>query len=56
MNCELLRWDINEIVDSLDKGELDYDDLMYRMSIAGNVERSLDPSWNSLEYYREGET
>jgi hypothetical protein len=56
MDCESLQWDINEIVDSLDSGGLTYDDLMYRMSIAENIERSLEPAWNSLEYYREGET
>jgi hypothetical protein len=56
MNCAILRWNINDIVQSLDSGELDYADLMYQMSIADNIERSVGPEWNSLEYYKEGET
>jgi hypothetical protein len=56
MNCESLQWDINQIVNSLDSGELTYNDLMYRMSIAENIDRSIEPVWNSLERYEEGKT
>ncbi len=56
LNCESLKWNIKEIVDSLDRGDLTYDQLMYEMKIANNIRRAIDPSWNSLERYIEGET
>ena len=56
LDCEKLAWDIETIVGQLDGGEMSYEDLMYRMAAGGRVSRSLDPSWNSLERYVEGET
>lgn len=56
IDCERLQWDIREIVEALDSGNLSYEDLMYRMTVASNVQADIDPSWNSLERYSEGET
>jgi hypothetical protein len=56
LDCERLRWDIDEIVARLDAGTLDYESLMYRMSIAGRVRDDIPPCWNALERFDAAET
>lgn len=56
LDCEALRWDLTQIVERLDRGELTYETLMYEMAIARRVRAAIDSRWNSLETYREGET
>ena len=56
LNCELLHWDIQAIVKALDEGQLTYDQLMYKMSIVERFRADIDPAWNSLERYVNGET
>jgi Glycosyl transferase family 8 len=56
LNCQELRWDLPNIIAALDRGELTYETLMYDMAVARNVRAAIDPSWNSLERYVEGET
>jgi hypothetical protein len=56
LNCELLKWDIQAIVKSLDEGQLTYDQLMYEMSMVERIRADIDPAWNSLERYDKGET
>jgi Glycosyl transferase family 8 len=56
LNCATLDWSINNIVAKLDQGEMTYEDLMSRMAAGGRVARVIDPAWNSLERYVEGET
>lgn len=56
INNESLRWDISEIVRALDEGRLSYEDLMYAMKIAPDIQDTISPRWNSLEHYRESET
>jgi glycosyl transferase family 8 len=56
LNCEALRWDLNEIVAALDRGDLTYETLMYEMRVASRIRAAIDPSWNSLERYEEGKT
>ena len=56
LNCASLRWDIQEIVQSLDEGRLTYERLMYDMAVASTIRASLDPAWNSLERYHPEET
>lgn len=56
LNCDLLKWDIKEIVDSLDRGDLTYEELMYDMAVATRIRTDLEPDWNSLERYQEGKT
>jgi Glycosyl transferase family 8 len=56
LDCEALRWDLPDIVARLDRGELNYESLMYEMKVAGSVRAAIDPTWNSLERYEEGRT
>jgi hypothetical protein len=56
LNCDALRWDLNEIVAALDRGELNYETLMYEMKVARNIRTAIDPTWNSLERYEPGKT
>ena len=56
LNCEELNWKIEEIIDWLNDGTLDYKKLMYEMSIANTMFAGLDASWNSLERYEAGTT
>jgi hypothetical protein len=56
IDCAKVPWDIRDIVRRLDSDELSYEDLMYRMAAAGVVARTIDPAWNSLERFAEGET
>jgi hypothetical protein len=56
LNCEILRWDLHDIVRRLDRGELTYETLMYEMKVVRHVRASIDPSWNSLERFETGRT
>lgn len=55
MDCSQLRWNIQEIVDQLDAGTLSYEQLMYEFSLA-RTHANIEPDWNSLEVYKEGQT
>ena len=56
LDCAALRWELDDIVERLDRGELTYETLMYQMAVARNVRADIDPEWNSLERYEEGKT
>ncbi len=56
LNCGELRWNLFDIVAALDSGEITYETLMYDMAVARKIRAAIDPSWNSLERYVEGET
>jgi hypothetical protein len=56
LNCAELHWSLPKIVAALDQGQLTYETLMYEMAVAKQVRAAIDPSWNSLERYEEGET
>ena len=56
LDCAALRWDLQDIVARLDRGELTYETLMYEMKVARNIRAAIDPTWNSLERYEEGRT
>jgi hypothetical protein len=56
LDCAALDWDIRKIVAALDNGRLTYEQLVYEMAVAERVQAAIDPSWNSLERYKEGET
>ena len=58
LNCSAARWDVNDVVASLDAGTLSYDDLMKRMAIVpeSQVTYELDYGWNSLEDYDASDT
>lgn len=53
IDCNKAKWDIQDIVNSLDAGEYDYENLMYQMCIIPEEEinYTVPPEWNSLEYY-----
>lgn len=55
LDCERLDWDIDRIVDGLDRGEYDYAGLMYDLCLLGNdeIKYGVPFEWNSLEYYDE---
>lgn len=56
LNCAALGWDINGIVETLDRGDLNYEKLMYEMAVAKTIRADISPQWNSLERYKRGQT
>jgi len=56
LNCETLHWDICEIVQALDEGQLTYEELVYQMSLVKNIRADIDPEWNALEHFSVRET
>jgi hypothetical protein len=56
MDCEKLKWDLNDIVKKLDAGELNYEQLMYEMKMAKEIQPVIEREWNSLEFYEAGKT
>ncbi len=53
LNCEELRWDVDEIVQGMDDEAYDYEGLMYDLCIESpeRVQERVPPGWNSLEQY-----
>lgn len=56
LNCVKLKWKIEDIVESLDKGEISYEELMHQMAIADDIRDSIPPEWNTLDSYERGLT
>ncbi|WP_325918162.1 hypothetical protein [Pseudomonas frederiksbergensis] len=56
MDCERLNWRIEDIIADLDSGALEYQNLMFDMSVAKKIGHSIPRVWNSLEQYTVGET
>jgi hypothetical protein len=58
LDCERLRWDVDEIIAGMDRGEYGYADLLSGMCIVPEeeIDDSLPPAWNHLEHYEPGET
>jgi hypothetical protein len=58
LNCDALKWDVNEIIAGLDESRYGYKDLMQKMCIhpADRVKPLLPWWWNSLERYEPGRT
>lgn len=62
MDCEVMNWSIDEIVNHLDSGTLTYESLVFNLITAnskGGVyiqQEGFNPDWNSLEEYTEGKT
>ena len=56
LDCESLGWEIDQIVASLDRGELTYEQLMFEMRVAKNIRADLDSRWNSLEHFEPNRT
>lgn len=55
MDCSRLAWDIRDIVDQLNSGDLNYEQLMYEFSLA-RTEMAIEPEWNSMETCKAGQT
>lgn len=55
LDCGALRWNVDEIVQSLDEGRYSYEDLMQGMVVAKYL-AAIPHTWNSLERYVPGET
>jgi hypothetical protein len=51
LDCARLNWDIKNIVDQLNSGELDYAGLMFEMKVASQIGRNIASSWNCLETF-----
>lgn len=58
IDCNKAQWKMDEIISSLNSGDYSYNDLMYSMKIIAEdkIDDSIDPSWNSLEYYEASST
>jgi hypothetical protein len=56
LNCQTLKWNISEIVDALDGGTLNYEQLMFDMELGAKVKSSIDSNWNSLERFSQQHT
>jgi hypothetical protein len=56
LDCEALRWNIDDIVAGLDARKFTYEQLMQEMCVAKRVGTTIDPEWNSLEHYSAGKT
>lgn len=56
LDCERLKWKVEDIIADLDNGVLEYDALMFDMSPAEKIGYSVPMTWNSLERYDPGQT
>lgn len=58
IDCEHVRWDVENIVKGLDSGEYSYSELMEKLCIeaAFKISCSIPSHWNSLERYEAGKT
>ena len=53
LDCEKLTWDIESIINDLDEGKYNYEQLMYDLCILTeeDIKYDIPFAWNSLEYY-----
>ncbi len=58
LDCSRLRWDVDEIVAGLDRGDYTYEQLMFDLCIVDpdEIADTLPPEWNHLEHFEAGET
>lgn len=58
IECSKAKWSVDQIIDLLDSNAMSYSDVLHKMLIvpAERIDSSLDPNWNSLEYYDPNET
>jgi hypothetical protein len=58
LDCERLRWDVDEIIRGLDDGRYDYKQLMSDLVIVPEeqIAESIPVEWNHLETYEPGKT
>jgi lipopolysaccharide biosynthesis glycosyltransferase len=55
LDCERLDWDVDAIIDGLDRGDYDYETLMNDLIILKDeeIKYGIPFEWNSLEFYDE---
>lgn len=51
LDCEALDWTPSRIIELLDSGALNYEQLMYDMALVPSQRASIPSTWNSLEQY-----
>jgi len=58
VDCERARWDLDEIVESLDAGRLTYEQLMFDLAVvpSDGIGETIPPEWNHLEQFEPGVT
>lgn len=58
LDCSRLDWDVERIIDGLDRGEFSYEELMFDLCIVppDDIDDRLPPEWNHLERYEPGVT
>lgn len=56
LNCDVIRWDIRDIVSRLDAAQLTYEELLFGMTLAPNFRQVIDSKWNCLEKFSASET
>jgi hypothetical protein len=58
MNCSNLQWNIDDIVQGLNAGHYDYQQLMYEFCLLSleRIRADLPYEWNSLELFEPGKT
>jgi hypothetical protein len=58
LDCSRLDWNVDEIVEGLDRGRYSYEQLMFEMCIVppDEIDDTLAPEWNHLERYDAGTT
>jgi hypothetical protein len=58
LDCANLDWDVTKIVEGLDEGKYNYEQLMFELCILdpSEITDDLPPVWNHLEHYEPGET
>lgn len=58
LDCEALDWDVQAIVDGLDRGDFTYEQLLFELCITPReqIATSIPTSWNHLERFEPGVT
>lgn len=56
LDCEKLQWSINDMVDMIDKGQMNYQALMKEMKVAKNIGVKIPYYWNCLEWFKKGQS
>jgi lipopolysaccharide biosynthesis glycosyltransferase len=58
IDCDHVRWEVENVIEGLDSGDYSYTDLMENLSVeaAFKISKSIPGEWNSLEKYEPGKT
>lgn len=58
LDCERLSWKIDDIISGFDRGDYDYEKLLYDLCILAEpeIKYAVPFCWNSMEHYAPGET